>query len=100
MTFNLCYNPGSGNANWSKAMLNNHSEKFPFIGQIIAWITATVSTLSLSDIGTLVGIFSSLVMLIVVTYNQNKRTRLLAESLQRRDTIIGNIPNESQINSD
>lgn len=81
-------------------MLNNLSEKLPLIGQIIAWITATVSTLSLSDCGTLVGIFSSLVMLIVVTYNQTKRTKLLAESLQRRSEIIWNIPNESQINSD
>lgn len=80
--------------------MNNNSDKFPIIGQVVTWLTAAWSTLSLSDIGTLTGIFSSLIMLVVVTYNQNKRTRLLAASLEHRSSVIGSMPNESEINSD
>lgn len=75
-------------------------DKSTIWGQVIAWLTTIASTWSLSDVGTVVGIFSSLAMLWIVSHNQNKRTRLLEESLKRRDTVAGEIPNETQFNSD
>lgn len=76
------------------------------IGQFIAWLTITVSTLSLSDWGTIIGIISSLIMLIVVTYNQTRRTKIMSDYYRRKKPVEDEVAyeeevlRESKINSD
>lgn len=84
----------------------DYNDRSSLIGQFVAWVTAVVSTLSLSDWGTLIGIFSSLFMLVVVTYNQTRRTKILSDYYKRKKpledeaTSEEEVLSESKINSD
>lgn len=75
-------------------------DKLSLWGQFIAWVTAVISTMTLSDVGTYVGIISSLVMMVVSVYNQNKRTKLLQEKLSQQSASGDNLPDESDFNED
>ncbi|WPK38391.1 hypothetical protein [Escherichia phage AV127] len=84
----------------------DYNDKSSLIGQFVAWVTITVSTLSLSDWGTLIGILSSLVMLIVVTYNQTRRTKIMSDYYNRKKPVEDEVASkeevlrESEISSD
>ena len=56
----------------------DYHDKSSLIGQFVAWVTITVSTLSLSDWGTLIGILSSLGMLMLLTYTKTGPTKILS----------------------
>ncbi|QEG07760.1 hypothetical protein [Salmonella phage SE4] len=84
----------------------DYNDKSSLIGQFVAWVTAVISTLSLSDWGTLIGIISSLAMLVVVTYNQTRRTKIMSDYYKRKKPIEDEFASEeevlreSKINSD